>query len=383
MKFFEVKPQIYSESGSISYLSQIKARKALLVTDQVMVSLGMVEKIASLLRQAKTTLEVFAEVEPDPSVETIIRGVKKANESRPDLVIALGGGSAMDAAKAIAFFQMALQKQLESNTTEVTKPLLIAIPTTSGTGSEVTAFSVITDREKDIKIPLYDRNLIPDIAILDPDLVKTVPPVVTADTGLDALTQAIEAYVSTQASDYTNGLAEKSIRMIFRYLVRAYRDGHDIVAREKMHNASCMAGIAFNNAFLGLNHSMAHVLGARFHLSHGRANAILLPYVIEYNSGSGFARETKKYADIALMLGMSFVNPREGMLRLVEAIRKLNQELNIPLSLQEAGIREEEFFASLMEISQIALDDYCTKTNPRKPTVTEIAELFRKVYNGI
>jgi len=381
MKIFQVKPEIYSETGSIGYLSQVKAEKALLVTDQVMVKLGIVAKVTNLLESAKINYEIFDEVEPDPSMETVIKGVKKMDGLQPDLLIGLGGGSSMDTAKALYFSHCRLRKQLEPQK-EHKKALFIAIPTTSGTGSEVTAFSVITDKEKAIKIPLYNEELVPDVAILDPDLVKTVPPSVTADTGLDALTQAIEAYVSTIASDYTNALAEKSIRMIFRYLLRAYRNGDDTSARAKMHNASCMAGIAFNNAFLGLNHSMAHVLGAKFHLSHGRANAIMLPYVIEYNAQSESTRESKKYADIAQIIGLKFSTIGEGVTALIEAVKTLNKDLNIPRNLHEAGVDEETFFSHLAEISEIALHDYCTKTNPRRPTALEIADIFKKAYIG-
>jgi len=379
MKTFQVKTQVCSQVDSVNGLAEIKGERALIVTDQMMVKLGTAAKIVTLLEQANIICQIFAEVEPDPSIETVIKGVYKADEFRPDLLVAIGGGSSIDTAKAInlAYKQLrTVQEQVTFNT------LFIAIPTTSGTGSEVTAFSVITDKEKGIKFPLYSNDLLPDLAIIDPELVKTVPPVVTADTGMDALTQAIEAYVSTAASDFTNALAEKAIRVIFRYLVRAYRNGNDLAAREKLHNASCMAGIAFSNAFLGINHSMAHVLGAKFHLSHGRANAILLPYVIKYNSQNKSIREAKKYSDIALMLGMEFYSVHDGVNRLIEAINKLNQELNIPRNLQEAGIDENNFCNSIESMSEIALKDYCTQTNPRVPTAPEIADIFRQTFFG-
>lgn len=390
MKFFQLKTKIYSEAGSIQWLSQVKGERAFIVTDEVMVKLGLVDKVTQLLEKAGVNFQVFSEVEPDPSIETIVKGVKDINEFKPSLIIAVGGGSSMDAAKAIGFFQR--QFAQKSGLPEAGSRLLfVAIPTTSGTGSEVTSFSVITDRQQNAKFPLANAELIPDVAILDPDFVKTVPPVVTADTGLDALTQAIEAYVSIEASDYTNAFAEKAIRMIFRYLLKAYKNGADISAREKMHNASCMAGVAFNNAFLGINHSLAHVLGGRFHLSHGRANAIMLPYVIEYNSHldnnlknlvSGYTRGAKKYADIAKMIGLPASTVPEGVKSLIEAIGILNKELGIPRNLQEAGISKQEFENELMEISRIALDDYCTRTNPRIPTALEIASIFKKAYDG-
>ncbi|HCD09150.1 MAG TPA: bifunctional acetaldehyde-CoA/alcohol dehydrogenase, partial [Thermoanaerobacter sp.] len=241
------------------------------------------------------------------------------------------------------------------------KALFIAIPTTSGTGSEVTAFAVITDKKKNIKYPLTDYELTPDIAIIDPDLTMTIPPSVTADTGMDALTHAIEAYVSVMASDYTDALAEKAIKLIFEYLPKAYKNGQDKVAREKMHNASCIAGMAFTNAFLGINHSMAHILGAKFHLPHGRANAILLPYVIEYNAELPkkfasfpqyeYPKAAEKYAEIAKFLGLPASTVEEGVKSLIEAIKNLMKELNLPLTLKEAGINKEEFEKQIMEMS--------------------------------
>lgn len=374
MKNFQVKTKIYSGTDSLNYLTTLRGQKALIITDEIMVKLGTVSKIVHLLEQAGINSAVFAEVEPDPSLKIVAQAVKQMETVSPDLLIALGGGSSIDTAKAVN----ASYKQLR----EVAQPVLIAIPTTSGTGSEVTAYSVITDQEQERKVPLYSQELIPDVAILDPELVKTVPPAVTADTGMDALTQAIEAYVSSEASDFTNALAEKAIRVIFRYLVRAYRNGNDLAAREKMHNASCLAGIAFTNAFLGLNHSMAHTLGAKFHLSHGRANAIMLPYVIQYNAGNQGLREKKKYADIALMMGLYFSTVEEGVRTLIAAINKLNQDLNIPKSLQDAGIDESKFSSQLAEMSEAAFHDNCTSTNPRIPTISEIADVFRQAFSG-
>ncbi|HBL36534.1 MAG TPA: bifunctional acetaldehyde-CoA/alcohol dehydrogenase, partial [Firmicutes bacterium] len=272
------------------------------------------------------------------------------------------------------------------------KATFVAIPTTSGTGSEVTAFAVITDKQKKIKYPLTDYELTPDIAILDPELVLTVPKSVTADTGMDVLTHAIEAYVSVMASDYTDALAEKAIKLVFEYLPLAYQDGKHKEAREKMHNASCLAGMAFTNAFLGLNHSMAHILGGKFHLPHGRANAILLPYVIQYNAAKPskfaafpqyeFYQAPERYAEIARFLGLPAATTEEGVTSLIQAIRNLNGEFGIPLSLQETGISREEFQREVAEMADIAFNDQCTGANPRMPLVAEIEELYLQAYEG-
>jgi len=404
MKWFRVPPQIYFERGSLQYLSQVKSKKAFIVTDPAMVKLGFIDKVTYQLDKANIKHEIFSEVEPDPSVDTVEKGVKIMKEFQPDLIIAVGGGSPIDAAKGMWLFYeypdtkfedlrlkfMDIRKRTYRFPELGKKALFIAIPTTSGTGSEVTAFAVITDKKKNIKYPLTDYELTPDIAIIDPDLTMTIPPSVTADTGMDALTHAIEAYVSVMASDYTDALAEKAIKLIFEYLPKAYKNGQDKVAREKMHNASCIAGMAFTNAFLGINHSMAHILGAKFHLPHGRANAILLPYVIEYNAELPkkfaafpqyeYPKAAEKYAEIAKMLGLPASTVEEGVQSLIEAIKNLMKELNLPLTLKEAGINKEEFEKQIMEMSDIAFNDQCTGSNPRMPLVSEIAEIYRKAY---
>jgi acetaldehyde dehydrogenase/alcohol dehydrogenase len=404
MKWFRVPPQIYFERGSLQYLSQVKGKKAFIVTDPAMVKLGFIDKVTYQLDKANIKHEIFSEVDPDPSVDTVEKGVKIMKEFQPDLIIAVGGGSPIDAAKGMWLFYeypdtkfedlrlkfMDIRKRTYKFPELGKKALFIAVPTTSGTGSEVTAFAVITDKKRNIKYPLADYELTPDIAIIDPDLTMTIPPSVTADTGMDALTHAIEAYVSVMASDYTDALAEKAIKLIFEYLPKAYKNGQDKVAREKMHNASCIAGMAFTNAFLGINHSMAHILGAKFHLPHGRANAILLPYVIEYTAELPkkfaafpqyeYPKAAEKYAEIAKMLGLPASTVEEGVKSLIEAIKNLMKELNLPLTLKEAGINKEEFEKQIMEMSDIAFNDQCTGSNPRMPLVSEIAEIYRKAY---
>ena len=302
MQWFKIPPKIYFERGSVQYLEAMPdVKRAFIVTDPVMAKLGYVDKVTYYLNKREDSVhyEVFSEVEPDPSVETIMRGVRAMNAFQPDVIIALGGGSAIDAAKGMWLFYehpdtsfdglklkfIDIRKRAFHFPNLGKKARLVAIPTTSGTGSEVTSFSVITDKANgNIKYPLADYELTPDVAIIDPQFAATMPKSIVADTGLDVLTHAIEAYVSVMASDYTNGLAIKAIELVFKYLPRSWEDPKDELAREKMHNASCIAGMAFSNAFLGVNHSLAHKLGGEFHIPHGRANAVLLPHVIAYNA---------------------------------------------------------------------------------------------------
>ena len=301
MQWFKVPEKIYFEAGSIQYLEKMPdISRAFIVTDPSMVELGYVDKILYYLRKRKEYVhsEIFSDVESDPSFDTIHRGVKLMQEFKPDVVIALGGGSPIDAAKGMWLFYehpeadpegmklkfMDIRKRTYKFPKLGIKSKMVAIPTTSGTGSEVTSFAVITDKNQNKKYPLADYELTPDVAIVDPDLVMSLPKTITADTGMDVLTHAIESYVSNMASDYTDGLAEKAVELVFKNIREAYNNGSNKEAREKMHNASTIAGMAFTNAFLGINHSLAHKIGAEFHLPHGRINAILLPYVIRYNS---------------------------------------------------------------------------------------------------
>lgn len=406
MKWFKIPPKIYFEPGSIQYLEKVKGKRAFIVTDPAMVKLGFADKVLYHLNKANIETEIFSDVEPDPSVETVMRGVKEMNRFNPDLIIAVGGGSAIDAAKGMWLFYEFPDLKFEELRLKFIdirkrafkfphlgkKALMIAIPTTSGTGSEVTAFAVITDKTRNIKYPLTDYELTPDIAIIDPEFVYTVPKTVTADTGLDVLTHAIEAYVSVMASDYTDALALKAAELVFKYLPRAYENGHDKEAREKMHNASCMGGMAFTNAFLGINHSMAHILGGKFHIPHGRANAILLPYVIRYNATEPtkftsfpkyeYYKAPERYAQMAKHLGLKADTPEEGVKSLINAIYELMTKLNMPHSIKDAGIDKESFDKEVRNMANIAFLDQCTGANPRYPLVDEIVELYDKAYNG-
>lgn len=409
MQWFKIPEKIYFEFGATQYLRDMPGiTKAFIVTDPYMVKLGYVDKVLYYLRKRQQYVhcEIFSDVEPDPSVETVMRGCELMNRFKPDVIIALGGGSAMDAAKGMWLFYehpdtdfnslrlkfMDIRKRVYRFPKLGAKARMVAIPTTSGTGSEVTSFAVITDNQKNVKYPLADYELTPDVAIIDPDYVMSVPPAVTADTGMDVLTHAIEAYVSILASDFTDGLAIKAIQLVFDYLLRAYRDGSDSLAREKMHNASCIAGMAFTNAFLGINHSLAHKLGGEFHIPHGRANAILLPYVIEYNAQKptkfvAFPKyETfvadKKYAEIARYLGLPASTTEEGVRSLIGAIRNLMKELNMPSTIAECQIDKRQFMARVPYLADKAFEDQCTTANPRLPLVSELESLYMRAYDG-
>lgn len=380
MNEFNLKSKIYFGRDALQYICNLKGKKAFIVTDPFMVKSGAAESIIHLLKNANIGFYIFSDIEPDPSIQIINMGIKEILKFKPDIIIALGGGSSIDAAKSISAFGTALRRVYEK---DIVKPLFIAIPTTSGTGSEVTGYSVITDKKKKTKYPIYGNDLIPDVAILDPELVKTVPKSITADTGMDVLTHAIEAYVSINATDYSDALAEKAIKLVFKYLPKAYNDGSDMEAREKMHNASCIAGIAFNSASLGLNHGMAHALGGEFHISHGRANAYLLPYTIEYNSdleNPNYNYASKKYREIANFLQLSSSTIERAVANLVEYIKGLMINLNIPTSLKEAGFDKKVYYSAIPIIAKIAMEDKCTITNPRAAKFEDVVCIFKKIY---
>ena len=410
MQWFKIPPKIYFEAGSIKYLSDMKGiSKAFIVTDKSMVDLGYVDKVIYQLekRENQVHYEIFSDVEPDPSFDTIDRGVEAMGSFEPDVIIALGGGSAIDAAKGMWLFYehpdvdkeglklkfLDIRKRTYKYPKLGLKASFVAIPTTSGTGSEVTNFAVITDKHNNVKYPFADYELTPDVAIIDPNFVMTLPKVLTADTGMDVLTHAIEAYVSNMASDFTDGLAEKAGELIRQYLITAYEHGDDKLAREKVHNASTIAGMAFTNAFLGINHSLAHKLGAEFHISHGRCNAILLPYVIRYNSmePTKFVSFPKyehfiadeKYANFARKIGLEFNTTQEGIDALIDMINELLEKLEIPKSFKEYGIDEAIYMSKVDDLANKAFEDQCTTANPRLPLVSELKKILIDAYYGV
>ncbi|MEJ9131902.1 bifunctional acetaldehyde-CoA/alcohol dehydrogenase [Bacillus thuringiensis] len=409
MQWFKLPPKVFFEKHATQYLAKMpNISRAFIVTDPGMVDLGYVDTVTHYLQQHLNDVKVgvFSEVEPDPSDETVFKGAEMMRSFKPDVIIALGGGSAMDAAKGMWLFYeypetkffgikqkfLDIRKRTCKFPTLGQKAQFVAIPTTSGTGSEVTPFAVITDKKNNIKYPLADYELTPDVAIIDPQFVMTVPPHVTADTGMDVLTHAIEAYVSIMANDYTDGLALKAIDLVFKYLPRAYKNGNDEEAREKMHNASAIAGMAFANAFLGINHSLAHKLGPEFHIPHGRANAILMPHVIRYNAikprkhalfpkYEHFVAD-ERYAYIARTLGLPASTVEEGVESLVQAIISLGKSLNINMSIAGQGVDKEQFEEVVGVLAERAFEDQCTTANPKLPLISELKEIYMEAYKG-
>lgn len=385
MMRFTLPRDIYYGPGSLEQLKYIKGKKAILVLGGgSMKKYGFVDKVIGYLKEAGIETRLFENVEPDPSVETVMKGAAAMREFEPDWIISMGGGSPIDAAKAMWVFYEYPEKTFEEIVQPFSMPTLrnkarfIAIPSTSGTATEVTAFSVITDNEKGVKYPLADFNLTPDIAIVDPDLAQTMPPKLVAHTGMDALTHAIEAYVSTANSPFTDPLAIKAIQMVMKYLLDSYNG--DKKAREEMHYAQCLAGMAFSNALLGIVHSMAHKTGAAFstgHIPHGCANAIYLPYVIKFNKKN--AKE--RYVDIANSIGIEGTDD-ECVEALCNKIDDMNKKLGIPKTLKEFGIDEKEFKEKVSKISKLAIEDACTLSNPRPITPEEMEKLFTCAYYG-
>ncbi len=362
MNRFKIRTEVRFNQNALDTLYEFNGASAVIITDKFMVSSGLIEKITDKMGGYKK-VSVFDEVIPDPTTELIAKGLKFITENSGEIVIALGGGSAIDAAKAIV---------LMGERSGMGDLKLIAIPTTSGTGSEVTKFAVVTDIAEGRKFPLVDEDLIPDLAILDPELVLSAPPSVTADTGMDVITHAFEALVSLQNNDASDALAEKSLLLAFRYLPFAFKHGDDVVAREKMHSASCLAGMAFNEVGLGINHGIAHALGAKFHIPHGRANALLLPHVIRYNAhlrgcfGNQPTEAASRYADIARKIGLPHDNVRIAVESLIEEIQHMMRRMDIPATLWDAGVTPEQFKKEKESIVSAAMADACTATNPRE-----------------
>ncbi|HFI0450384.1 TPA: 1-propanol dehydrogenase PduQ [Streptococcus suis] len=372
------KTELCIGEGALDQLKSYKDEHILVVADPFLRQSGQLESVLHYLDSSNQII-VFDDIVPDPPIETIVAGIQAVGSHSISIILTIGGGSAIDAAKAIYYFGKKMNVFADA--------ILIAIPTTSGTGSEVTEFAVITDSQKEIKYPLVSREILPDIAILDSCLVTSLPEAITADTGMDVLTHAIEAYVSTNATDFSDALAEKAIKLVFQYLPQAYQNGNDSVAREKMHVASTLAGMAFNTASLGINHGLAHATGAKFHIPHGRVNSILMPHVIQYNAniGSrGMATEDKqtaiRYQEIAKLIGCSATSPVLGVRQLIEAVKKLQRKLDLPLSLRDYGVSISAFNESKEEIALAAISDKCTATNPRIPTKEEALEVLENAF---
>nr|WP_148271441.1 iron-containing alcohol dehydrogenase [Desulfosporosinus acidiphilus] len=385
MQWFRVPRDVVFGTGTIEYVKQLKGSRAFISTGKgSMKTNGVLDKVISYLEEVGIESTVFDGVEGDPSIATVYRGVEKMKEFAPDLIIGLGGCSAIDAAKTMWVFYEYPNLSFNDIKDPFTIPELrkkakfVAIPSTSGTGTEVTCVAVITDNQTGIKYPLASYEITPDIAIVDPEICKTMPPNVTADTGMDALSHSFEAYVSTMANEYTDTFSLESIKMISEWLPKAFADGEDIEARTKMHIAQNFAGIAFSNAILGLVHSMSHKCNTKVPLTHGRCNALLMPAVIQYNAKTAGAR----YAKIARTLGLAGNIDEDLVKALVEKVRDMNKSFGIPLTLKEAGLSEESFLAELKATSEAALNDPCTGTNPRKPTVEDIMELYKAAYYG-
>ncbi|WP_373898008.1 iron-containing alcohol dehydrogenase [Haloimpatiens sp. FM7315] len=383
MSRFTLPRDIYFGKGSLETLKNIKGKKAVVVVGGgSMKRFGFLDKVEEYLKEAGIEVKLIEGVEPDPSVETVMNGAAVMREFKPDWIVAIGGGSPIDAAKAMWIFYEYPEFTFEKAVVPFGLPELrqnakfIAIPSTSGTATEVTAFSVITNYKEKIKYPLADFNLTPDIAIVDPDLAQTMPAKLVAHTGMDALTHAIEAYVAGLRSAFSDPLAMKAIVMIKENLLKSFEGCKD--ARDEMHMAQCLAGMAFSNALLGITHSMAHKTGAVFHIPHGCANAIFLPYVIDFNKKSCGSR----YAEIAKALELKGNTEDELIDSLNEMIKSMNKKMNIPCNMKEYGIKEEDFKANLDFISENAIKDACTGANPRAITVDEMKKLFECTYYG-
>ncbi|MBC5690442.1 iron-containing alcohol dehydrogenase [Mediterraneibacter sp. NSJ-55] len=381
MKSFDIKTKIFFGDQALDRLAEIPYNRVLIVTDPFVAKGSMIDLVTEPLKRGNKEFEIFKDVVPDPPIEKISEGVRKMLEYKPDAIVAVGGGSAIDSSKSIREFALRVEQYAEVG--------LIAIPTTSGTGSEVTSFAVVSEPAAQMKYPLVSRSLTPDEAILDAELVKSVPPSITADTGMDVFTHALEACVSINRNDFSTALAEKAIEICGVFLLRAYLDGNDTHARQKMHSASCLAGLAFNSASLGLNHGMAHQLGATFHIPHGRANAMLLPHIIEFNSDinkhsksrTEYLPAVKRYATVAQILGLSSYNEIMTVRSLVNWVQFMLKEMDIPLSVSQMGtVTEEEYFGAIDRMADAAMADGCTETNPRVPRKKDVIEIYKKLW---
>ena len=372
MNCYHVPTKIYHGEEALKSLATLDMKQVFVICDPFMEKSGMVCQVTQQLEQLNVPYTVFSNIIPDPTIEIVSEGIEQLKQVVPDTIIAFGGGSAIDAAKAIG----QIYHQMNPTTSKLQ---FVAIPTTSGTGSEVTSFAVITDNQTKTKYPLVDDAMLPDVAILDPKFVVSVPANITADTGMDVLTHSFEAYVSTIASIFSDACAEKAIKLVWSSLVDATKNGQDLEKRELMHDASCLAGIAFNHASLGICHSLAHAVGARFHIPHGRANAMLLPHVIAYNAGLDLSYDTpalERYAQIAHLVGIQAGTKRATVHLLISGLYRMMKQMNIPKDVIEFGIDPQEFIEAIPDMAKRALADNCTPTNPRVPTQKDLEMIY-------
>ena len=374
MQQFTLGARVLFGKNSLQSLETIPGKKVLLVTDNVMVSMNVPERVNEILCRQGKECRVFSEVTPDPNLDVISSGVRSYQKCPPDAVIALGGGSVIDTAKGIIYSLYQMNKEYG---TAFIKPYFVAIPTTSGTGSEVTSFTVVTMDSG--KMALVDEWMVPDVALLDSSLTMSVPDKVTADTGIDVLCHALEAYVSTDATDFSDAMCEKAAELVFDHLIDAYIDGSNQSAREKMHYASCIAGIAFTNASLGIVHSLAHALGGLFHVPHGKANALLLPEVMRFNAQNDYAMQ--RYATMAKHLELPGTTSQKRCESLILAVETLRNMLNVPQFIQDVGIERTDWEEALFEMCNLALNDRCTATNPIQPTINEIRAIYQQAFS--
>jgi len=382
--WYFVAPQVVFGQDALSYLAELKGKSAFIVTDKNIVSLGLVGRVKEQLSQAGIRATVFDEVEPDPSLQTVRNGVAVMNQYGPDLVVAVGGGSVMDAAKAMRVqYERPDIKPEEINPfiSDLglgTKCKLVCIPTTSGTGAEATFAIVLTDTADQRKLSLINREVIPNIAIVDPELARAMPSQITADTGMDALTHAVEGYTCAWKNDFTDGLCIKAMQIVFKYLPRAVKDGNDTEARERMHNAGCIGGIGFINALSSMAHAAGHSLGALFHIPHGRAVGLFLPYTIE------FINEARQelWAEIAYAVKLEVPEGKRAATVLAQAIRGLAREINQPLSIKETGIPLDSFNKVMEKLVDNVMADGSLIVSARIPSVAETERFFGYVYEG-
>ncbi len=360
MRFFQVKPAIYYGDDALHKIEECHFKKVCIATDQGMIKFGILKMLTDRLDKMGVEYHVFSDIESDPSTEVVQKGLVHIISSKPDGLIAIGGGSVIDAAKAIIFYFMKF-KEIFVEERYIHKPEFIAIPTTAGTGSEVTEYAVITDKEKNVKIPLTDDLMMPDATILDPKLIESVPAAATAATGMDVLTHAIEAFISTNNNPFSRCYADKAVELVFKSLYDSYQNASDMEAKSSMQIASCMAGIAFNSAGLGITHSIAHAFGANFHLPHGLANAIVLPYVIKHNGQSKQVQQQYQ----RLLSGAGILNiSGDATQTLYKSVITLGKSLNIPSSLKEFGVSEDDYLKARDAMLEKAMVDICTSTNP-------------------